>query len=171
MGLTSSFKLSVAFNLSSAIVRAAVVFCFLCVGSCQDPSIIYDKFEDIPNHAWQYTHIPEFVVKVSDASAPYDLRLNLRVTPNYEYANLFMLVHQHNPDGSHNSKQVELKLAEPDGRWLGKGVGSLYSYQISYHKNFIFPDTGTFRFRLEQNMRVNPLKEVTAVGIAVKKPN
>jgi gliding motility-associated lipoprotein GldH len=44
----------------------------------------------------------------------------------------------------------------------------LYSYQLPIYLNYRFPAKGTYIFELEQNMRDNPLKEITDVGLRVE---
>ncbi len=143
----------------------------LCVLSCSN-GVLLDEFRPVPNQSWNYAFTPEFKVNVKDNQIPYTLKVNLRLTSNYRYSDLFVLVHQrHAKQNEFTTKRVGLKVADKDGRWLGKGAGSLYSYQISYHANYHFSDTGTYYFKIEQNMRDNPLKGVSDVGICVLPAN
>lgn len=64
-------------------------------------------------------------------------------------------------------KRIEMQLAAPDGRWLGKQSGNLYTMQKLAIKDYYFPDTGKFLLRLEQNMRDNPLKYVVEAGLRI----
>lgn len=140
-----------------------------CLGvlSCSN-GVLLDEFRPVPNQSWNYAFTPEFKVHVKDKQLPYILKLNLRLTADYRYSNLSVLVHQrHAKQNQFTTKRVGLTVADKDGRWLGKGVGSLYSYQIAYHANYHFPDTGTYFFKIEQNMRDSPLKGVSDVGICV----
>lgn len=151
------FSLPILFSVVSTLV------------SCHN-SVLKDEFSPIPNQAWNYSVTPSFDVKVTDKDASYRLKVNLRITTDYRYSNLFVLVSQVHPDQRQQTKRIELTVADKDGRWLGKGVGSLYSYQITYDKNYHFPDTGTYHFKIEQNMRDSPLKGVSDVGICIE-PN
>jgi len=147
--------------------RLTLLSCVLIVlWSCKDNALI-NAFKPIDKQLWRYSEMPTFQVKVQDNRVPYELKLNLRLTADYRYANLYVLVHQIGPDHHVQTKRVGLVVADKDGRWLGKGVGNLFSYQISYDKHFLFPDTGTYTFKLEQNMRDNPLRGVSDVGIVV----
>jgi gliding motility-associated lipoprotein GldH len=65
--------------------------------------------------------------------------------------------------------RYEVKLANPDGQWLGQGSGNLYSYQVPILTDYKFPEKGTYSFEIEQNMRDNPLREVTDVGMRVER--
>ncbi len=62
----------------------------------------------------------------------------------------------------------EFQLAMPDGEWLGNGSGNLFSYQLIYKENYKFASTGKYNLIVEQNMRDNPLKAISDVGIYVE---
>lgn len=128
---------------------------------------VSDEFKPIPYQLWNYNFTPSFDVNIKDKEIPYKLKVNLRLTAEYRYSNIFLLVHQINPGEKKTAKRIELKVADKDGRWLGKGLGNLYTYQVSYHSNYHFPDTGRYQFIIEQNMRDSPLKGVSDVGICV----
>ena len=65
--------------------------------------------------------------------------------------------------------RYEFTLANKDGDWLRKGSGNLYSYQMPFKTNYKFPAKGIYRFEIEQNIRDNPLHEISDVGIRVEK--
>lgn len=72
--------------------------------------------------------------------------------------------------GPHTKEYIfrkELKLAQLDGKWTGKSAGSLYTQQSLIHKDYVFPDTGVYHFSIEQNMRDNPLMEISDVGLNI----
>jgi len=58
-------------------------------------------------------------------------------------------------------------LAKSDGKWIGKSSGSLYNQQSIIHQDYVFPDTGLYTISIEQNMRDNPLQEITDIGLTV----
>ena len=150
-------------------MRGILILFILCLffGSCQEGSF-FEKNIVIPNQSWDYEFKPTFTIDVKDPTAHYDLFLELRHTAYYPYSNIFVLVHQkHLPQDSTN--RFELKLAELDGRWVGKSAGNLYEQSTLIKENIQFPDTGKFVISLEQNMRDNPLKGVNDVGIKLIK--
>jgi|SRR5690606_1777249 gliding motility-associated lipoprotein GldH len=138
----------------------------LLVLSCTDTAVV-DRHISIEDRAWHYDNQPEVAAHITDAAKPYNIYLNLRHTPSYRYSNIFVLVHQSGPGSRDTTERIELRLAEPDGRWLGRGGGSLYTHQHLIKEQVRFPDTGVYRFRLEQNMRENPLHGVADVGIRI----
>jgi gliding motility-associated lipoprotein GldH len=140
----------------------------LFVIGCTDPNAIIDHNIPIENHNWSYSNRIKNAVKIDDANAAYNIYINLRVTGDYRYSNIFVLVRRNGP-GLKGITRYEVKLANPDGEWLGQGSGNLYSYQVPLRTNFKFPQKGTYEFEIEQNMRDNPLHEVSDVGMRVEK--
>ncbi|MDB5154518.1 MAG: gldH [Mucilaginibacter sp.] len=147
-------------------VLPALVTLFL--SGCTDPNAIVDQNTPIDNHNWSYANRIKNPVKIDDSSIPYNLYINLRVTGEYKYSNIFVLIRRNGPKLK-GVTRYEVKLANPDGQWLGQGSGNLYSYQVPILTNFKFPEKGTYTFEIEQNMRDNPLHEVNDVGLRVEK--
>ena len=140
------------------------------IQGCTDPLMVIDDSRELPNHNWSYINRVKFDVKIDDASKPYNLYLNLRVGGTYKYSNIFILLKQ----TSANKQKVattryEFKMANTDGEWLGSGSGNLYSYQLPLRTQYKFPVAGTYHFEIEQNMRDNPLHDVSDVGLRVEK--
>ena len=140
------------------------------INGCSDPGAVFDRSNGVENHNWSYANRIKYDVKIDDASIPYNLYVNLRVTADYRYSNIFVLVRRNGPKLK-GITRYEIKLANPDGEWLGEGSGNLYSYQVPFQINYKFPDKGVYHFEIEQNMRDNPLHEVSDVGLRVEKAN
>lgn len=138
----------------------------ILVSSCTDSAVL-DEHIAITDRAWRYEDQPRMVAHIVDTTIRYNIYLNLRHTPDYQYSNIFVLLHQHQPRGRDTTERIELRLAEPDGRWLGRGNGSVYAHQQLIKESIHFADTGEYVFVLEQNMRENPLREISDVGIRV----
>jgi gliding motility-associated lipoprotein GldH len=156
-------------NALRYILPALLAFTLLAGTGCTDPNAVIDDSAEISHHNWAYTNKVKFTVTIDDAQLTYNLYLNLRVTGDYKYSNMFVMVQQTNPDKKTAATRYEVKLANPDGEWLGEGTGNLYSYQTLFKQNYKFPQKGTYTFQIEQNMRDNPLREVSDVGIRVEK--
>jgi gliding motility-associated lipoprotein GldH len=134
---------------------------------CSDPGAVIDNNTALPNKVWSYNNRIGYNFKIDDAGASYNFYVNLRVTGDYKYSNMFVLITD--PVKKSSSSRYELKLAQPDGQWLGTGSGNLYSFRIPFRRNYKFPVAGTYHIRIEQNMRDNPLHEVSDVGLRVEK--
>jgi gliding motility-associated lipoprotein GldH len=137
--------------------------------SCSNQATIIDENTPVADHNWTYGNKFKFAFKIDDEKVPYNVYMNLRVTADYKYSNLFVLIRQTSPDKKSFIKRYELTLANKEGEWLGKGSGNLYSYQLPFLTNYKFPVKGNYTFEIEQNMRDNPLREVSDVGLRVEK--
>ena len=156
--------------------RALKTFCIVTgillitvLAGCSNGNSVIDNNTALADHNWSYVNRIRFDCKINDESAAYNLYLNLRVTDNYKYSNLFVLIYETSPDKKVKVTRYEIKLAGRDGEWFGKGSGNLYSYQLPFKTNIKFPAKGNYHFEIEQNMRDNPLHEVSDVGLRVEK--
>lgn len=131
--------------------------------------MIVDKNEEIGNQNWSYNNKVSSDFTITDAAAAYNLYFNLRVTPDYRYSNIFVLIHQTGPDKKTETTRYEFTLASKDGEWLGQGTGNLYSYQVPFKTNYKFPAKGKYHIEIEQNMRDNPLHQVSDAGVRVER--
>ena len=141
----------------------------LLIAGCTDANAVLDQNARIDNLNWAYVNKIKYDVAIEDTTVAYNLYLNLRVTADYKYANLFALIGEGRAGSKPHYTRYEFKLANPDGEWLGKGSGNLFSYQIPFKTDYHFPARGTYHFEIEQNMRNNPLREVSDVGLRVEK--
>lgn len=148
------------------ILYSSVALIFLV--SCTN-NAVYEKNKAIPARLWFYDEKPQFDVHIDDKLSKYNVYINLRHSNSYDFSNIFVLLHEKGSKLIDTAYRKEISLAQPDGRWLGNSAGSLYEIQYLAKENFIFPDTGTYIFTIEQNMRENPLKDIIDVGIKVVK--
>ncbi|MFM6975266.1 MAG: gliding motility lipoprotein GldH [Sphingobacteriaceae bacterium] len=144
-------------------------FAVLGFSACENPDALLDEQLPIANAEWTYIKPVRIKVKIEDNRIPYHVFINLRHTADYKYANIFIRIRQINPDRKLITLRKEFRLANADGEWLGTGSGNLYSYLLPLYAKYRFPAKGTYVFELEQNMRDNPLKEITDVGLRVEK--
>jgi gliding motility-associated lipoprotein GldH len=154
----------------SFFVTIAAITMLLTAGcNITDRKAVIDQNTEIANQNWPYDHKINADFKIDDTSLAYNLYLNLRVTPDYKYSNIFVLVHQTGPDKKTITTRYEFTLAGPDGEWLGQGTGNLYNYQVVFLKRYHFTDKGNYHIQIEQNMRDNPLHQVSDAGLRVEK--
>ncbi len=157
-----------AFKIYIVLVMAVIS---LLLNSCMnaDKGVVIDHNVEITDLNWPYVDKIKIDVKVDDPSVFYNVYFNLRVSSDYKYSNLFVLIHQTGPDKKTKSIRQEYTLANPDGEWLGRGSGNLYSYQLPSALRYKFPAKGIYHYVIEQNMRDNPLRQVSDVGLRVEK--
>lgn len=137
--------------------------------SC-DPSMIYDQYNRTENGIWKWTDSKEFNIDISDTVSLNNIYLQVRHTVEYPLSNLYMFVHVKGPSGQLLKDTVNMILARPDGKWVGRGTGNLKELRLLYRKNTKFSEPGSYTFTLEQGMR-NPELPVTDLGIRIERIN
>ncbi len=140
----------------------------LMFSSC-DKSRVFEDNVMIEKDAWYINNKPSFYIDIQDTVSKHNLYLNLRNTGNYKYSNLFVLLTIQGPGSKAETNRFEFRLAEHDGKWLGTGLGDMYSNRILMIENMHFPKKGVYSFSLEQNMRDNPLQGIEDVGIRLER--
>jgi|EP01118_Nematostelium_gracile_P011689 gliding motility-associated lipoprotein GldH len=132
-----------------------------------DTNNLADLNVSMPKRNWSYVNKVKASVEIKDHSKPHTVYFKLRHTADYRYSNIFVLLHVKAPGQKKTTRRFEYKLAESDGQWLGSGSGNLFTYKLNMLTNYRFPANGVYEFEIEQNMRDNPLKEVSDAGITV----
>jgi len=149
----------------------SLCFCLFGLLSSCDQSTIYERKLKIESAAWDRDQLAKFNFKIEDTSANYSLFLNFRHGGNYPYRNIYLFSQFKSPGGQVAIDTAQMILADERGRWMGKGLGDLFSYRFRFKSGNIFPEKGEYELLLEQAMRDEILTDVTDIGIEVKKIN
>lgn len=136
------------------------------------PSPYFQKQVTIPGALWEYSYKPVFTFTITDTTAQYQPYFLIQHTQAYPYNNLWVWVHVKSPgDTATRKERINIPLSEPNGKWMGRGMGELYEQrlQISLGDSIHFRKPGTYTLSIEQNMRINPLPDVLHVGFRLEK--
>ena len=136
--------------------------------SC-DRNQLYEDNIMIENGIWNVRKTVGFDVDISELNHRYNVYVNVRNSPEYQYSNLFLFLTTSFPDNKKSLDTLELTLADYDGRWLGTGMGSVKFSRFLLKKGLQFTQKGHYRFELEQAMRVNDLKGIRDIGLRIEK--
>lgn len=150
------------------IFLLAILFACTWLSAC-DKNRLLDESREIPAYAWHYRDQVGFDVLIEDTSCFYNIYINNRIRSDYKYNNMFVLLHTQLPDKKDLKQRFEFHLADERGKWLGKGLGDIYSYQHLIVKNAYLGQKGIYRFAIEQNMRDDTLANVVSVGMRIEK--
>lgn len=142
---------------------------FMSLPSC-DPDMVYDQYIHTENEMWRWQDAKEFNIDIADTIALNNIYLQVRHTVEYPLSNLYMFVHIKGPSGQLLKDTVNFILANPDGKWTGRGAGNLRELRLLYRKNSKFSQSGTYTFTLEQGMRI-PELPITDLGIRIERIN
>lgn len=136
--------------------------------SC-DGKKVFDQYTSIENNQWETQNKLAYKINIDDTVHTNDLYLNLRNTNDYPYSNLFMFLTITDPTGKYKTDTLELQLANDKGKWLGKGIGSVFLTKVLLLHNFRFEHTGIYQVDVEQAMRSTTLDGITDVGIRIER--
>jgi len=153
------------------IIPAGLIFSLLTVlliAACNG-DVVYERNERIPGSEWSRYHIPVFEVEITDTLNAHNLLINLRNTGEYPRSNLFLFISATSPVGAFTRDTLELVLAEPSGRWKGRGFGSVWQNRFFYRQNVRFPERGKYTFEVEQAMRIDDLPGILDVGLRIER--
>ena len=109
-------------------------------------------------------------MEITDTVSLNNVYLQVRHTVDYPMSNLYMFVLLKGPSGQFHRDTVNMILAVPDGKWIGKGTGKLRELRYLYRKQVRFREPGTYSISIEQAMRKSELP-VTDVGVRIERVN
>lgn len=151
-------------------MRSKILLGFLpfLLFSCT-PGVVFDEMSELPETGWYSGVNPVFETEIKDTTHHYELGLKLRINTDYPFSNMWLRVFTTYPDGHRDTGRYQFVLATPEGKWTGSGIGGLRSYQFAAEPQKVFPNSGKYRFEIEQYMRVDTLPFIHNAGIYLKK--
>ncbi len=148
-----------------------ILFSFVFMGGCI-PSPYYQKDFAIKGNAWSQEQVLHFPFHIEDTASRYHIYFLTRHTEAYPYSNIWLWVYTMEPDSQLLKTRIEVPLADPAGRWLGRGMGEIWEHRMPITRNdqpMKFLKPGRYEIRFEQNMRLDPLPEILQVGLRIEK--
>ena len=141
-------------------------------GGCAK-EVVFQEDVQTPSGIWERGWDPIFAFDIADTITPHDVYLDVRHTGDYPFSNLYTFVKLTGPSGESITDTVECTLADPSGRWFGKGLGFISSDRFQAHVLYKlrnrFPRKGRYTLMLEQAMRTQKLQGVIDVGVSVER--
>lgn len=148
------------------------IFLLLALAACTG-HVFYQGSSTIPNGVWDRSFVPSFTFDVQDTVSEHDVYIDLRHTGEYPFSSLHLFVRLTTPNGRMVVDTVECPLADPTGRWYGKGLGFIFAdrfqARVLYRMGNRFPRKGIYTVSLEQAMRTESLQGVLDAGISIER--
>jgi gliding motility-associated lipoprotein GldH len=154
--------------LHKSLISLSLLVVFLALISCQS-NVIYDEVISTDNGNWDKNESAHFVVNITDTVSLYKFYLSVHNTTDYRYSNLFVFLSTNFPNGNKSRDTIEFVLADPSGKWIGKGWGNVKESDILLRSNLKFPLAGEYDFHIQQAMREDTLKGINSVGLRLEK--
>jgi len=140
--------------------------------ACGDSKRVYEQNVDMNERVWMVSDKPKFEFEIDNTPQRYNLYGNTRNTVSYPYARLFFTYYLQDSTGRELQKNLvgEFLFDAKTGKPFGKsGIGDLYDHQFLMLKDYQFKSPGKYAVTLEQFMRMDTLKGITAVGLRIEK--
>lgn len=156
------------------MLRACYVFLsILFIVSCTSNDR-FSKNRSMPGY-WDKGEVVEFTIPPMDTLKKYDLFINIRNTNDYRYNNLFLIVSLEFPYGKTITDTLEYRMANPDGTWIGKGLGSIKDNKLWYKEGVSFFENGEYKISIRHAIRnngevdgVTQLEGIMDVGLSIE---
>lgn len=130
----------------------------------------FEKNVEIPKQQWSYNFQPEFTFDIADTLSLHNIFIVIRHTDAYAYNNIWLNVSTLQPGNSnYDTERFEFSLQEADGKWLGTGYGDIWEVRHPLLQNIQFKKKGSYKIRLHQIMRDDPLHHIMNAGIRIEK--
>lgn len=124
---------------------------------------------------WGATEMVEFKLAEMDSIKNYNLFINIRNTNKYKFNNIFLIVSMNFPHGKTITDTLEYRMANPDGSWIGQGIGDVKESKLWYKEQVRFSEQGNYTIDITQAMRnngdvegVTKLEGITDVGFSIE---
>ena len=157
------------------MLRNRVFIVLLLLFAACNSRLVFSEFQPNPGGIWSREDVKEFIFTKEDTISSFNLFINIRNDNNYPFSNLFLITDLNFPDGTVVRDTLEYEMALPDGKWLGKGYGSLKESKLWYKENIVFPLPGVYTLKVAHAMRqngtvegVSELEGITDVGFQIE---
>jgi gliding motility-associated lipoprotein GldH len=159
-------------------MRKSFAIIIISIGfiACSTDTVV-SEMESIPN-GWSKDEPILFTIPKLDSVKLYNLFLTVRNNNEYAYNNLFLITKLNFPNGKVVTDTLEYKMANPDGTWLGNGVGAIKESKLWCKESINFKEEGNYTLLVMHAMRnngevegVTNLQGITDVGYSIEKIN
>jgi len=132
-------------------------------------NVQYEKILDIEEATWQQDDTLYFEFEITDTTVEHTIFYDLRYTINYPYKNLYIYYALQDSSGKVLDKNLQrMSLFDHTGKPHGSSIGDTYDYRLLAVTGVKFPYSGKYVMAINQEMRVDALKGMDAVGIRIE---
>lgn len=147
----------------------SLLFMLMLSGISCDPGTVFDNYSSIDKSGWNKDSVKIFSVRISDTVRNHNIYINLRNRTGYNYNNIWLFIGIQSPDGEFMKDTIQYVLADPSGRWTGKGFGGIKDNKFLYRNNVYFPRAGSYLFTIQHGMRQEMLTGISDIGFRIEK--
>ncbi|CAI8157924.1 MAG: Gliding motility lipoprotein GldH [Bacteroidota bacterium] len=130
-------------------------------------------FDEIPEGGWNQEQWVEFSYTNRLPEKEVSLNWILRHDDDYPFSNIHLIAVWRNPKGIEKTDTISYVLAQPGGRWLGKGL-YIKEHHLPFVERFLLDEPGVYQFRIRPAVRAaeklvadKTLHGIHQIGIAL----
>lgn len=157
--------------IAQAIKNANVFYLVLLIfgfWGC-NPGAIYEGEHEFVTKSWHKDSLVTFYPDLNDTSQVLNIGFSMEHSNDYPYSNLWLFVDVKSPNGHMQTDTMEYFLAEPDGRWIGKGSDDSRILYWLYKRGVKLSTPGTYTFSIRQGMRRDDLPGIHSFSLWLEK--
>jgi gliding motility-associated lipoprotein GldH len=128
----------------------------------------YSETHAFTDGVWGAGEQPVFTFDMQDSLGLYDMSFVVRLNNDYDYQNMWILMHTTRPEGSVSTDTINLQVFDERGRWLGKKSGSTYTFTGVFAFKHRFETLGEYKIRMEHAVMNPELRGVIDMTLLVE---
>jgi len=135
--------------------------------SCTNSTIFkeYHKFE---KQSWNRFEFLNFEMAVEESEQEYDIYLSVRHLPEFPYRKMDINFTMFLPSGEMRTADHELIFSDREGKGLSECLGDYCDISFPLRTGFVFTETGTVKFEIENKMTKLDTRGILEVGLIIK---
>ena len=131
---------------------------------------VYDEYQALDSGSWSASESINFEVQIPEQEGVlYDWLIALRNNNDYPFSNIYFFVDVESPSGTTQRDTLQYLLAEPNGKWLGSGLGEIKHMTLQYREEQAMVSGGLYKFRISHGMRDEELFGIEDLGFRIEK--
>lgn len=147
-------------------IKWLTLFFLLALLSSCDNSLARQE-QSFPDACWDLTDTLELVYENSDPNLKVQVVAPITFTEDYSFNNLYLRMVAIAPSGQVSVLPYEYELMDVQGNWYGDVSGKKASFELPLSVNQVFPESGSYRFRIYHFMQSPELCGISKAGIKV----
>lgn len=152
-------------NKISCILTGLLMLLLLACGKIP----YYSETHAFADGTWGSGEMPKFSFEVKDSLDVYDMSFVLRLNTDYEYQNIWLLMHTTQPEGVMSTDTINILICDEKGKWLGKKSGANYTFTGVFALQHRFNTLGKHTIAIEHAVMNPLLKGVLDLSLVIEK--
>lgn len=150
------------------------IFALISLTSC-DSDRVYDQYANLDG-SWNAKDAFVFEYESNDTITPYNYYINMRVTNQFPFSNIFLIVETQSPSKQITIDTLEYSMTKSTGELLGNGISDVKESKLWFKENEPLKEKGLYTYKIYQAVRetgkvkgVQELEGVSEIGFRIEK--